>query len=323
MKSEAGPGCRSNHHGSASACPSTTKSPSCGRRSNPSWPQDFADFELIICDNASDDATPEISREYAALDPRVRYYRNEKNVGGTENFNYALQLAAGKYFMWAAGHDLWAPTYLSRCLEVLESDESVVACNSITQWVSRDGKERGSFERQFDTRRYGLLVRGNIALWQVSPFSGYSLIRTSVIRQNRLTMRRVIAPDYLFGLELALVGPTAIVPELLFFMRDNRGENSKAIKDAKAVGAFLERLYPRGTSPLGRFKMAKYMVEEMRAIRRARMSTWQRMMLCVSIPPTYLIEFYRFVPQRLRRPVRGWLGHFLKPPQKPVDARSR
>ncbi len=285
--------------------------------------QDFADFELIICDNASDDATPEISREYAALDPRVRNYRNEKNVGGTENFNYALQLAAGKYFMWAAGHDLWAPTYLSRCLEVLESDESVVACNSITQWVSRDGKERGSFERQFDTRRYGLLVRGNIALWQVSPFSGYSLIRTSVIRQNRLTMRRVIAPDYLFGLELALVGPTAIVPELLFFMRDNRGENSKAIKDAKAVGAFLERLYPRGTSPLGRFKMAKYMVEEMRAIRRARMSTWQRMMLCVSIPPTYLIEFYRFVPQRLRRPVRGWLGHFLKPPQKPVDARSR
>ena len=43
--------------------------------------QDFRDLEVVICDNASDDETPEILREYASRDPRVRYSINFENVG--------------------------------------------------------------------------------------------------------------------------------------------------------------------------------------------------------------------------------------------------
>src|SRR3989442_1823225 len=43
--------------------------------------QTYEDFELIICDNASTDRTGEIARSYAARDTRVRYARNEKNLG--------------------------------------------------------------------------------------------------------------------------------------------------------------------------------------------------------------------------------------------------
>ena len=57
--------------------------------------QDFADFELIISDNASEDATQAISLEYAARDPRVRYHRNETNVGSCENFNRVFRLLIG------------------------------------------------------------------------------------------------------------------------------------------------------------------------------------------------------------------------------------
>jgi glycosyltransferase involved in cell wall biosynthesis len=148
--------------------------------------QDFADFELIISDNASVDGTQAISLEYAARDPRVHYHRNDTNVGATENFNRVFWLSSGEYFMWAGGHDVWAPTYLSRCLAVLESDATLVQCNSVAQHLRQDGKELGPTIRQIDTRRRGLFVRANLILWQASAFLVYSLFRSSALRQTRL-----------------------------------------------------------------------------------------------------------------------------------------
>ena len=49
--------------------------------------QTFTDFELIIADNASTDATASICLEFARLDPRVRYVRHPENVGAAANFN--------------------------------------------------------------------------------------------------------------------------------------------------------------------------------------------------------------------------------------------
>jgi GT2 family glycosyltransferase len=49
--------------------------------------QTYPDFELIISDNASTDRTETICREYAASDRRIRYYRNDRNLGAAVNFN--------------------------------------------------------------------------------------------------------------------------------------------------------------------------------------------------------------------------------------------
>ena len=48
--------------------------------------QTFSDFEFVIADNCSTDGTEAICRDYVARDPRVRYYRNERNIGGPANF---------------------------------------------------------------------------------------------------------------------------------------------------------------------------------------------------------------------------------------------
>ena len=68
--------------------------------------QTFSDFELVICDNASTDRTQDICNEYCLLDKRVRYYRNNENIGAGKNFNKAFSLSQGKYFKWAACDDL-------------------------------------------------------------------------------------------------------------------------------------------------------------------------------------------------------------------------
>ena len=66
--------------------------------------QTFTNFELIISDNASTDRTEEICNDFADSDDRIRYYRQEKNLGAAANFNRVFELSSGKYFKWAA-HD--------------------------------------------------------------------------------------------------------------------------------------------------------------------------------------------------------------------------
>lgn len=88
--------------------------------------QDFNNFELIISDNASTDQTAKICQQYAAHDSRIKYYRNETNIGPTANFNRLIHLAGGKYFMWAADDDLWEPSYLSNMVDALDNNPGAV-----------------------------------------------------------------------------------------------------------------------------------------------------------------------------------------------------
>src|SRR3989304_6465989 len=90
--------------------------------------QTYQNFELIISDNASNDRTQEICQAFVARDKRIKYFRNDKNLGAAPNFNNVFNLSSGKYFKWAAYDDLLAPDFLSRCIDVLESMPDVVLC---------------------------------------------------------------------------------------------------------------------------------------------------------------------------------------------------
>lgn len=76
--------------------------------------QSFADFELIISDNASTDATESICRQYEKNDMRIRYIRQEANLGAAANFQFVLNQARGSCFMWAASDDRWSLDWLEK-----------------------------------------------------------------------------------------------------------------------------------------------------------------------------------------------------------------
>lgn len=105
--------------------------------------QTFADFELVISDNASTDATGEICREYAERDDRVKYHREETNRGGSWNFHRVVELAAGEYFRWAAHDDTIRPAYLERCVAALDADPSIVLCHTAVEIIDQDGTSEG------------------------------------------------------------------------------------------------------------------------------------------------------------------------------------
>jgi glycosyltransferase involved in cell wall biosynthesis len=84
--------------------------------------QSHDDFDILISDNASSDSTGDICKEYAARDSRIRYVRQEENIGALENFRFVLQESCGRYFMWAAHDDRWKPNYIESLVNILESD---------------------------------------------------------------------------------------------------------------------------------------------------------------------------------------------------------
>jgi len=79
--------------------------------------QTFSDFEIVITDNSSGDASERIITELN--DPRIRYHRNERNIGGTANFTKALSLARGKYIKWLMDDDLMKPEFLALTVAAL------------------------------------------------------------------------------------------------------------------------------------------------------------------------------------------------------------
>jgi glycosyltransferase involved in cell wall biosynthesis len=100
---------------------------------------EFEDYELIVCDNCSTDGTDELVQDYASRDTRIRYVRNERNIGAARNYNKTFELGRGRYFRWAASDDLNSPGAVARCIEVLERDSSIVLAFPETRVIDSTG----------------------------------------------------------------------------------------------------------------------------------------------------------------------------------------
>ncbi len=101
--------------------------------------QSFGDFEVILSDNCSTDATAEICQRFARLDRRVRYVRNSVNIGAGPNFNRVFRYCRSPFFKWMAHDDMLAPDYLRRLMQVMEYDDGVVLAHSRLTLVDEAG----------------------------------------------------------------------------------------------------------------------------------------------------------------------------------------
>jgi glycosyltransferase involved in cell wall biosynthesis len=88
--------------------------------------QTFENFEIIISDNASTDNTQNICQKYSEKDKRIRYIRQEKNIGLLPNFNFVLEQSNNKFFMWIGVDDYILPDYVKKNIDVLISNSNVV-----------------------------------------------------------------------------------------------------------------------------------------------------------------------------------------------------
>jgi glycosyltransferase involved in cell wall biosynthesis len=180
--------------------------------------QDFADFELIISDNGSDDATPEICRAYAARDPRIRYHRSDVNRGAAWNFSRVLELASGEYFKWAAHDDWYAPDFLSRCIAVLDDDPASVLCCSPMVVLDDEDRELRVHRDDLDgATSPHLAKRFHAMLWSVQDPTNlaFGVYRTEALKP--IGYRNIPEPDRTLLGELVLQGSFRQLDEALYF----------------------------------------------------------------------------------------------------------
>jgi glycosyltransferase involved in cell wall biosynthesis len=104
--------------------------------------QTFADLELVVSDNVSTDSTPDIVQEYAARDPRVRYFRNDTDVGVCGNFNLCYRRASqtSRYLAFLPCDDWWHPSFLSTTVARAEQHPIVAFVHTDAYRTDGDGK---------------------------------------------------------------------------------------------------------------------------------------------------------------------------------------
>ena len=180
--------------------------------------QTYGDFELVISDNASTDATPEICRQYAIEDRRIRYHRIKENIGASRNFNRVFQLSSGQYFKWAAHDDLHASSYLARCVEVLDSDRSIVLCHSQVQIINEYGQFLQDYNIKLHTDSVNPVTRFRELLSQHLCYPIFGLIRANTLKNTSLIGNYGHTDGVLLA-SLALQGRFYEIPEPLFFSR--------------------------------------------------------------------------------------------------------
>jgi glycosyltransferase involved in cell wall biosynthesis len=201
--------------------------------------QDYSNFELIISDNASTDETQQICLEYSAKDNRVRYYRNDRNMGAAWNFNRVFELSTGEYFMWASHDDWWAPSYLSSCRQILSSSKSIVLAGVMCESVDDETDKPLFIDKGFST--VGLSPQERLMKYKSTVHAGrhigalfYGLWKRSLMT-DRKPLRRVVGCDQILLTELCFEGEFVTVPEKLMTKRWG-GASMSHKKNASAVG---------------------------------------------------------------------------------------
>jgi len=101
--------------------------------------QTYKNFEYIILDDGSIDATTEIIK--SINDPRVKLIRNEKNLGLTKSLNIALSYATRKYIVRLDGDDIMVPNRLAVQLKFMNTNPEIALCGSRAILINEVGSQ--------------------------------------------------------------------------------------------------------------------------------------------------------------------------------------
>lgn len=152
--------------------------------------QTYQNIELILSDNASTDATAQICQRYCAQDNRIRYVRQETNLGLHGNWTYVADQARGEFFMWAAADDFWEPEFIEVLVKKLQAEPEAISAFCPYRLFNKETQE---YEGETVLEDYG-----HRNAWM----RVYKLTRLFLDRSNHALIRRQRAKDIEYKLWL-------------------------------------------------------------------------------------------------------------------------
>jgi glycosyltransferase involved in cell wall biosynthesis len=191
--------------------------------------QDFADFELVVSDDASTDDTAAVLGRYA--DPRLRVVRSEDRLGQAGNWNRCVELAGGEYVTLLHADDELLPGYLERAVAVLDAHADVRLVHCSVEHIDEAGDplflQTLLDEDLVDGDR--LILRRLLLEGCVINPAGVMVRRTAYERAGPFTDRIVWGVDWHMWIRVALQGAVAYLAEPLARYREHGHSGTSAV----------------------------------------------------------------------------------------------
>jgi radical SAM superfamily enzyme YgiQ (UPF0313 family) len=179
------------------------------------YDQSWQDFEVVIVDDASTDATPDIL--LALKDSRTFLYRNQENKGLTRSLNIGINLCRGDYVARMDADDVSYPQRFSRQVSFLEAHPDCVAAGCWCRKIDAQGNVCGAYDKKSTTPdeiEKRLLFRGN------SIAHGTAMIRrTALMNVGGYNEEYIYAQDHDLWLRLSEYGDLFNMDEYLVGLR--------------------------------------------------------------------------------------------------------
>lgn len=190
--------------------------------------QTRTDFALVMLDDASEDGTEPIAREFERSHPRVKYFRHGRRLGMVPTWREVFDRAASlypsaEYFAWVSDHDVWASTWLATLVAELDAHPEAVLAHPLAPRIDEEGRVAEKTPRTFDTAGLDdVSDRWRRFCWKGfgSGDMVYGLVRIEALRRAGV-FRPVLNPDRLLIAELTLQGQIRQVLEPLWFRRQS------------------------------------------------------------------------------------------------------
>ncbi len=189
--------------------------------------QTLEDFELIISDNASEDGTSDICRQYEKQDDRIRWFRQPRNIGLAANHNFVVEKGRADLFKWASHDDVYAPSLLQRCVEALDGQPDAVLSHAWCTLIDGSGLPTQDVEYGPNTESPHPPERFRSLLLAEGGDDDGGVIRMDVLRRVAKKNSYHHA-DHTIIAEIALYGRFFQVPERLYFRRDHPDRAERA-----------------------------------------------------------------------------------------------
>ena len=99
-------------------------------------------YEVVVGDDASTDATPELIAAAAAANPKLRVLPTIENLGMPGNWARTIDACKGQYIALCEGDDVWSdPQKLQKQIDLLERNPKAAACFSNATVINDDGQQ--------------------------------------------------------------------------------------------------------------------------------------------------------------------------------------
>ena len=196
--------------------------------------QTFADWEMVVVDDASDDATPQVLADWAAKDPRIGVVTNATNIGQTASLNKGLRECRGDWVARQDADDLSDPGRLASQMKFLDKQPDIVLLGTQGLLIDEAGRKVGLLD--VPCAEAGILWTSML----LNPF-----LHTSVIFRRANVLEKYggydetfrIAQDYDLWVRVLNNSPTANLPARLVSYRRSDESLSRAGRSLAAEEA--------------------------------------------------------------------------------------